>query len=478
MTDAPLLTKKGLARPARASSSQRRSVSPANKQHHQSTTRPKPTASPMHRPTDKASAIPKPAVRPLHAPPATSLPSRKTSSSTTTSHPNVSKAFAEPLAEAPLRKPFLQPSQSEPPQHFYAPATHSRARSDKPVIRNNTGKRFNNYQHLNNVRKKMNEDRAPPPPQKETPVANPPDELASDSTERTGPPHASWLFFDDDDDVQSRQDGVEQAAESLSTMSNQQQNTTQGRVRAAASGGEQANASGITLQNASGLEQKAEVENVQDNNSLVSPFTSRDVVAHLADANEPIQTSSITPTAIPPQVDISASKDAETRPRPRRNSLFNRGLPLSATTDQRRDDPPRPRSPPGEPQKILPPPTGNRRPPASEGLSGMSTPAAQNFTSHGEIVRAYNGREWQKGGSRSHMLSAVNLPRVGDVVLDLYLDHRAAVSITHHLKHSLIVVGWQQIASCTLGICRTYHQSQTGPSTPNWLFPNRDSPTV
>lgn len=346
----------------------------------------------------------------------------------------MSKAFADPLAKAPIQKPFLKPSQSEPPQHFYAPITHSRARSDKPVIRNNTGKRFNNYQHLNNVRKKMNEDRAPPPPQEKTSVAEPPDELGLNKTERTGPPHASWLFFDDEDDAQSRQDVTEQAPESLSTMLNQQESIIQGRVRAAASDREQADASGITLLNVSGLEQKAGAANAQDDAGLASPITSHDDVAHSADANEPIQTSIITPTAVPPQVDISVSKDVEARPSPRRNRLFNRELPLSATTDHRRENPPHPRSPYREPLKVSPPPTISRGPLPSEGLSGMSTPAAQKFTSHGEIVRAHNGREWRKGVWRSHMLNAVNLRGVGDVVLDLYLDNRAAASVTDYRK--------------------------------------------
>jgi len=448
VSDAPLLNKRGIAHPAKASSPHRRSLSSTNKRQQQSTTRAQPTPPPMHGPTGKAASKPKTAARPLHVPPATPSQATTNNISTTSSRPNVSKAVVEPRAKAPEQKPFLKLSQSEPPQHFYAPEARNRVRSNKPVIRDNTGKRFNNHQHLNNVRKKMNEDRPPPLPQNKASNAEPPENREPDAARDTGPPHASWLFFDDEEDTRSRQDISEQAIDAPSITSNQQESTMQGRECAVAGNQEQLDAPGVTLPDVSGLEHEAgtRAANPEDKADPTLTTASHDAVAHSADLGEVDQPNGITTTAISPQIDIPVSKDVGTKTRPRRNSLSNREFSAPVTTDHRKDSPPRPRPLQSEPLKALPP-VASRGQLASAEPSRMFTSTAQNYTSHGEIVRAHNGREWRKG----------------DIVLDLYLHHQAAggIKLLHvPWEYAAPIVALKQGPQLPIGFSPTITRSQ------------------
>ena len=87
----------------------------------------------------------------------------------------------------------------------------------------------------------------------------------------------------------------------------------------------------------------------------------------------------------------------KTRTRPRRKSILDRSFgKSSAVVDTQRDVSPQVQLPQHEPPEALAL-AGTRTSPTLEARSGMPTACAQDFVSFGEVIRASNGREWQKG---------------------------------------------------------------------------------
>lgn len=258
--------------------------------------------------------------------------------------------------------------------------------------------------------------------------------------------NASWLFFGRYDDEESRQNAFEQSAAIPPTVD---QNNSRPSEQIPADGNQPDSAArerteytssqqAILLQSPAAVFHNTSIlslstENQGTNNltsdeaiktivsdtpaaeslrpQATSPTSSRPVLSAIPQAEQGVfgqLTDTITTShaALPhtststrntAQTEILALQDEETRPRPRRNSLFNRSLPSIAVADQQMGDPPpQPRSPQREPLKPLPS-SISHGPPSIETRSGISTASAQRYISQGEIVRAYNGREWQKG---------------------------------------------------------------------------------
>ncbi|KAK5949744.1 hypothetical protein OHC33_009133 [Knufia fluminis] len=469
--DAPLLTKKGTARPMKGSMQRKApeltkastvSGRLASLEEQPSKPRLKPAAPALHRPTAKTTPISKPASAPLHAPSRAPEPSRPASGKsavkltskvfTIAQSGAVKTASAKSLPQQPAK------SVQNEPQKFYGPEIRTRAPSDKPIVRDNTGKRFNNYQHMNNVRKKMREERPPPSPPRKTKADDKPSGQQSvEEAQSPAQQHASDMFFGPYDDEEDRQRALDQSAAMSPIVHYIQESTLQermpaGSVQTSKLSSEQPATNKASAENpavqtrplltvntvtpdaigtaddTTTFEDRSKVQEagLQRHSSLgpISAHSSATSQAHPLNTKRS-KPSAETDTAAgavlthglphapnPPQSSDIPLQEGEIRPRPRRNSLFNRNLPSSTVTDHPRDESLRQRSPPREPLRPLPP-TTVRGPPAGTTWSGLPTAAAKNFVSHGEMQRASNGRVWQKG----------------DVILELYLDNHDAGGI-------------------------------------------------
>jgi len=388
--------------------------------------------------------IAKAAPAPPHLPSRASIPSPST---TSTPKPPMAARLATTMTASakPLSAVSTDKSVHDEPQKFFGLEMRNQVRAKVLVKRDNTVKRFNSYQNMNSAPKKMIEDQPQsqqPPPSKTKATEEHSEEQIPERAQGPLPQNASWLFFEDYDDEESRKMALEQSTAPCSVVSDHHETTSQKPIYA--SNDQQPRTAMVqpdtTPQGPVGLKQAPALAplgrpplkvNTQSNNANQRT----DEVATNSNGNfgvrgtrlqdvRPVPASSATsqhqkravkllaetnPTTNIDDLGVFGSRTAschtedplveggKTRTRPRRKSILDRSFgKSSAVVDTQRDVSPQVQLPQHEPPEALAS-TGTRTSPTLEARSGMPTACAQDFVSFGEVVRASNGREWQKG---------------------------------------------------------------------------------